>query len=153
MSSGGARATSGPAPDPMALRRDRDRSGWTHLPAEGRQGETPTWPLSRPTARETALWDAEWRRPQAVMWEANHQELEVAIYVRTLRQAESPRASVAMRTLLRQHQEALGLSLPGLHRNRWIIATTAAPARPAAATGTEGRPSIRERMKVVQGGV
>jgi hypothetical protein len=101
--------------------------------------------------RERALWEAEWRRPQAVMWAVNHQELEVAIYVRTLRQAENPKAPVAMRTLLRQLQESLGLSLPGLARNRWIIAASA--ATPAArATGTDGRPSVRERMKVVQGG-
>jgi hypothetical protein len=148
----GGHPSSGPAPDPQALRRDRDRASWTHLPAEGRQGEVPPWPLSKATAREQGLWDGEWRRPQAVMWEANGQQLEVAIYVRTLRQAESPRASVALRTLLRQQQESLGLSLPGLARNRWIIATSvSAPAR-VAATGTEGRPSIRDRMKVVDGG-
>jgi len=147
----GGHGNSGPPPDRTALRRDRDKADWTHLPAEGRQGDPPPWPLSRQSARERGLWELEWRRPQAVMWEANGQQLEVAMYVRTLRQAESARASVAMRTLLRQQQEALGLSLPGLARNRWIIATTAAPATPAA-TGTDGRPSIRERMKVVQGG-
>ena len=47
MPSGGARVNSGPPPDPDALRRDRadDRSGWTLLPAEGRQGDTPEFPL------------------------------------------------------------------------------------------------------------
>jgi hypothetical protein len=148
----GGHPSSGPAPDPRALRRDRDGTTWIHLPAEGRQGEPPEWPLSRATKRELSLWAAEWCRPQAVMWEANGQQLEVGIYVRTLRQAESPRAAVALRTLLRQQQEALGLSLPGLARNHWIIATSVAPARTAAATGTDGRPTIRERMKVVQGG-
>ncbi len=123
-----------------------------HLPAEGRQGDAPDWPLSRATSRELGLWATEWRRPQAVMWEANHQELEVAMYVRTLRQAESPKASVAIRTLLRQQQESLALSLPGLARNRWLIATTSAQVAVERATGTDGRPSIRERMKVVDGG-
>jgi len=87
------------------------------------------------------------------MWEANGQQLEVAIYVRTLRQAESPKAPVALRTLLKQQQEALGLSLDGLRKNRWIIATTAAAPAAERATGTDGRPSIRERMKVVDGGI
>jgi hypothetical protein len=45
--SGGARANSGPPPDPMALRRDRpqDQDTWTSLPAEGRTGRIPPWPL------------------------------------------------------------------------------------------------------------
>ncbi len=152
MSSGGARSRSGPAPDPQALRRDRDKAAWTHLPAEGRQGEPPSWPLSKATGRELALWAHEWTRPQAVMWEANHQEVEVGLYVRSLRQAESPKAPVGLRTLVKQMQESLGLSLPGLARNHWIIATSIATPAAAAATGTEGRPSVRERMKVVQGG-
>lgn len=47
MPRGGARVNSGPAPDPNALRRDRkqDRDGWTTLPAKGREGATPPWPL------------------------------------------------------------------------------------------------------------
>jgi len=47
MPKGGARINSGPAPDPNALRRDRaeDKAGWTILPADGRQGDPPDWPL------------------------------------------------------------------------------------------------------------
>lgn len=47
MPRGGARANSGPPPDPNALRRDRkeDKAGWTILPAEGRTGPLPEWPL------------------------------------------------------------------------------------------------------------
>jgi hypothetical protein len=145
VTSGGARARSGPAPDPHALRRDRpsDQAGWTHLPAQGRQGSAPRWPLSRATRRELDLWEIEWRRPQAIMWEANHQEVEVALYVRTLRDAERPKAPVSVRTLVKQQQEALGVSLPGLLRNRWIIANTAeAAARPTVVAGG----SAKERL-------
>ncbi len=48
MPRGGARLNSGPPPDPNALRRDRpsDKAGWTMLPASGREGPTPEWPLS-----------------------------------------------------------------------------------------------------------
>lgn len=47
MPRGGARVHSGPPPDPTALRRDRpeDKESWTTLPAEGRQGDPPAWPL------------------------------------------------------------------------------------------------------------
>jgi hypothetical protein len=150
VSKGGARARSGPAPDPNALRRDRPSDGqWTHLPAAGRQGEAPEWPLSRVTRRELELWTREWRRPQAVMWEANGQHVEVALYVRSLVGAERPKASVALRTLVRQQQEALGLSLPGLLRNRWIIAGLPEPAREVPRGASS---SVKDRMKLVQGG-
>lgn len=153
MSSGGARGRSGPAPDPLALRRGKDgATDWIHLPAEGRQGETPEWPLARPTRRELVLWAREWRRPQAVMWEANHQESEVALYVRSLADAEKPRASVAARTLVKQQQEALGLSLPGLARNHWIIDLPAS-AGPRSSdddvVATRSGSSVRDRLKVV----
>lgn len=149
MAKGGARAHSGPPRDPNSLRRDSLMAGdWATLPAAGRPGPAPEWPLTKPTKREADLWVREWRRPQAVMWEVNGQELEVALYVRTLRQAEMVKAPVAMRTLLKQQQEALGLSLPGLQRNRWRIASAddAPAARPSAGM------SARDRLRVVPGG-
>jgi hypothetical protein len=120
----GGHPASGPAPDPTAIRRDSDRASWTHLPAAGRQGDPPPFPLPQPSKRELAIWAEEWRRPQAVMWEANHQEREVALYVRWVVKSERPDAAIALGTLVRQLQESLGLSLPGLARNRWIIAST-----------------------------
>ena len=146
----GGHAHSGPPPDPNALRRDNpsDRAGWTSLPAAGRTGPVPAWPLSRPTQRETELWAREWTRPQAIMWEANGQQAEVALYVRSLAAAERPRASVASRTLVRQQQEALGLSLPGLLRLRWRITD-----EPAQDRTTDDEPSsIRDRFRLVVGG-
>jgi len=152
VTSGGARSRSGPAPNPNALRRDRDEKDWIALPAAGRDGPTPDWPSTRPTTRERALWEREWRRPQAIMWERNGQELEVAIYVRTLVEAERRRVPTGVRTLLRQQQEALGLSLPGLLRNRWRIEDSAPARKELAATGTE-QPSARERLKSLNGQV
>ena len=149
MAKGGARANSGPPPDPFALRRDRkDDAKWTTLPADGRKGKPPVWPLAEQTDRESTLWATEWRRPQAVMWERNGQELEVALYVRSVVAAEQLDAPTNARTLVRQQQEALGISLPGLARNHWRIAgdaeTVAAKAGPRA-------PS-RGRFTVVPGG-
>lgn len=147
MSRGGARARSGPPPDPSALKRERDGDQWTTLPVEGRAGDPPEWPLARATIREKALWAREWARPQAVEWERNGQELEVALYVRSLVAAEKAKASVPARTLVRQQQEALGLSLPGLLRNRWRIGQP----EPAPKRAPSPEP-VRDRFTVVAGG-
>lgn len=147
MAKGGARTRSGPAPDPAALRRDRDSAEWVNLPLRGRQGKVPEWPLENETDREAILWEREWKRPQAVMWERNGQEAEVAMYVRTFAAAEQMNATTACRTLVRQQQESLGISLPGLARNRWRIGGD----EPAASAGPSPQ-SVRGRFKVVAGG-
>ena len=64
MPSGGARARSGPAPDPNALRRDRkDDAAWVVLPAEGFQGDVPEFPLADGSDAEVQLWVTLWRKP------------------------------------------------------------------------------------------
>jgi hypothetical protein len=104
-----------------------------------------------PTKRELALWVEDWRRPQAIMWEANHQEREVAIYVRTFALAEDHEASVPMRTLARQYTDALGLSLNGLRLLRWVIdPAPGADAKPALPRPDEVRVSARARFSVVE---
>lgn len=139
----GGHTASGPPPDPDALRRDRSSDrGWITLPAAGHTGPAPEWPLANQTAREGELWEREWRRPQATIWERNGQDLEVALYVRSLVDAESAEAPVTARALVRQQQDALGLSLPGMARNRWRIG--AVPQAPTVAA--------RSRFKVVPGG-
>lgn len=148
MASGGARAHSGPAPDPNALRRERDKAEWRRLPAAGREGEPPAWPLSRPTARERTLWGREWRRPQAIVWGENGQEVEVAMFVRALAVAERTKAPVTSRTLVRQLMDSLGLTVPGLRMNRWVIdgaESTTTTNTPAVAGGQ----SIRDRLSLV----
>jgi hypothetical protein len=151
MPKGGARPRSGPAPDPTALRRERDAGEWTILPAEGRQGSTPEWPLTEPTDREDQLWTALWLKPQALMWERYGQELEVALYARRLSEAEKRDASVTVGTLVRQMSDSLGLSTPGMRANRWRIAAE----EPAPSTPDPDRPrqsSARSRMTVIAGG-
>jgi hypothetical protein len=127
------------------LRRDRkDDAGWTTLVGE-REGEPPAWPLDEPSERELVFWAREWRRPQAVIWERNGLVVEVAMYVRSLVVAERHDASVAARTLFRQQQEALGISIPGMLRNRWRITdqvSQAPSARPSSS-------SARQRFRVV----
>lgn len=163
MSSGGVRARSGPAPDLTALKRDRDGASWTVLPSAGRRGDVPAWPLTRATKRELAVWAPLWSRPQAVMWERNGQAHEVGMYVRTAVEAEQRGATASLRNLVLRQEENLGLSLPGLARNRWVIegqapaieerarAAEAARNRP---TGTDGASvtDIRSRLQGTTGG-
>lgn len=154
MAKGGARARSGPAPDPTALRRERDAGEWTILPAEGRQGATPDWPLVAQTVRETELWETLWARPQALMWERYGQELEVALYVRRLTEAEQLESSVTLTTVVRQMADSLGLTTPGMRANRWRINRDEEPAArpaPAAQGQSAGRASARSRLQVVTG--
>lgn len=151
MAKGGARARSGPAPDPGALRRERDAGEWKILPAEGRSGATPKWPLTGQTERETELWERLWRMPQAVMWERYGQDIEVALYVRRLAEAEEPEAAVTLNTLVRQMADSLGLTTPGMRAARWRIdAGTDEAPRPVAGPAA-GRVSARSRFKVVPG--
>ena len=151
MASGGARARSGPAPERNAIRNGRAGADWIRLPASGRKGDAPVFPLPRSTKRERTIWIQEWARPQAVMWEAAGQELEVALYVRTLAEAEQRGAASAIRTLLVRMQEHLGLSQPGLARNRWVIVEDAALAQNSSGDQPADRPipisDARERLR------
>lgn len=148
----GGHANSGPPPDPNALRRDRasDQAGWTTLPGEGRIGEPPEWPLLQQTLREETLWRDMWARPQAVMWEKLGQQIEVAMFVRKLGEAELPKASVELQKVVRQYLDSLGLSVQGMLRNRWKIAAVEGPA--ADSTRRSSSSSQKARLKVVSGG-
>jgi len=152
MPRGGARARSGPPPDRNALRNGRAGADWIRLPASGRKGEVPAWPLTRGTKRELGLWAGLWLTPQAIMWESNGQELEVGLYVRAIRIAEHPKAKVGDRNLIPRLQEALGLSQPGLARNRWMIVEDAALAPEDAGEGA-ARPipisDARDRLRKI----
>lgn len=151
MTSGGARVRSGPAPDPNALRRERDSGEWTNLPAAGRAGPPPAWPLLDGSVREHELWLRLWAMPQALMWERFGLDIEVALYVRQLERFELPRSPIILGTLVRQMADSLGLTTPGLRANRWRIER--ADEQPAAtAPVLPMRPSARDRLKAVRGG-
>ncbi|MEU3620614.1 hypothetical protein ABZ725_51520 [Streptomyces sp. NPDC006872] len=155
MPRGGARAVSGPAPDPRSLRSSRaaDKGGWRTLPAEGRGAPAPEWPLTTPADRELDLWDELWSKPQAVAWEDMGQELEVALFVRTLAEAERVDGRVDVKKMVRGYLDSLGLSVTGMNRNRWKVAPAVEePAETAPAAAPARRPSARDRLKVVPSG-
>lgn len=148
MPKGGARARSGPAPDPNALRRDRpsDAAEWIVLPAEGRAGDPPEWPMADPFDRELELWAQLWTKPQAVAWDHLGLHFEVALYVRRLCEAEQHMSSVNLSTLVRQLGDSLGITTPGMRANRWRIGDAASAEKKPA---TARRTAARDRFKVV----
>lgn len=157
MARGGARTVSGPPPDPNSLRSARaaEAGGWKTLPAEGYGGPVPEWPLTEATPREDDLWGDLWAKPQAVMWAELGQELEVALFCRTLAEAERPDARADIKKMVRGYLDSLGLSVSGMLRNRWKIAPAAEVAALEAAAGGERAPrrrSARDRLKVVPSG-
>lgn len=152
MPRGGARVRSGPPSSPDAIRRGKnpDRSGFAHLPSSGREGPAPAWPLPGRTTRfEREQWSAAWGRPQAIMWEQLGLEVQVALYIRTLRDATRSGAGATRTTALLRQIDSLGLSVAGLRANRWVIdegqPAPAAALRPADA-------SVKDRLSVITGG-
>ncbi|MDT5119255.1 MAG: hypothetical protein QOE30_4994 [Mycobacterium sp.] len=155
MASGGARARSGPAPDPEALNRLRGTdAAWHVLPVTGRPGPPPEWPLPNPSSRELELWVKLWAKPQATRWEILGQDDEVALYCRRFARAEQPDAPVATVVVVRQLGEALGLTIPGMLRNRWQIGSQQSAPAPTVPAPTGGkvpsRSSARDRFTVVR---
>jgi hypothetical protein len=174
MPSGGARARSGPAPDPNALRRDRkDDAGWTTLPAEGFAGAVPSFPLSRISVydiywedkkrvkefdaeatealheSELALWEKLWTKPQAFMWAKLELEYEVAAYVRAYLESTSADSNSGLKTAALRMAAEIGLSLPGMHSLRWKFAEDELEAKRSAPASGPKKTSARDRLKAI----
>ena len=123
MPRGGARARSGPPPDPNALRRSRKSDpAWTKIPASGRgDAPAPEWPLVEPSDRELALWESWWREPVAVLWDESHSLYYVAFTVRMFAEAELPKARTEDRKSLNQMMANLFLTPDAQLRGRILI--------------------------------
>lgn len=151
MPSGGARVRSGPNRDPNANRRLRpgDRSGFVHLPAAGREGDPPPWPLPGRTSKfERDRWAIEWAKPVAIMWDRLGMELQVAFYIRTLSRALSPKASGTVIAKVQSQEDRLGLSEDGRKKNGWIIDEGPQAAVPRRAPTSDAK----DRLALIQGG-
>lgn len=154
MPAGGARSRSGPAPDPMALRRNRkdDAAGWTTLPREGRTTPAPLWPAPTQTDREAELWDEMWATPQALVWERDGLKHYVCMFVRLLAEAEVEKASAENRKTVRMMYGDLYLTSDAMARARLRIAEDETAQRREVKPAAAKRPSARDRLKVVDGG-
>lgn len=100
---------------PQAVRR-RNSARITTIPAAGRKGAPPAWPLDvRPTPAEAKRWKALWARPQAVVWEAMSLEFEVALYCKLILHAEETMFTKAL-SEARQMQDRLLLNPVAMFR-------------------------------------
>ena len=170
MPRGGSRVRSGPAEDPNSRTSERKRAAAKkaaaaktpappeittsdfnpmQLPAGGRKGRTPAFPLPKiiryiaslddngknlrlPDAgvsnafrkRELELWKELWKTPQAVAWEREPYRLPtIAKYCRVMASTEvEPDGSAALLSRERELRNECGLSPDGLKANGWAIA-------------------------------
>lgn len=172
MPRGGSRVRSGPASDPNSRTSERKRAAAKktaaaapkepaapeittsdfnpmQLPAAGRKGRVPAFPLPKiiryisslddsgkslrlPDAvvsnafrkRELELWKELWKTPQAVAWEREPYRLPtIAKYCRIMASTEvEPDASAALLSRERELRQECGLSPDGLKANGWAIA-------------------------------
>jgi hypothetical protein len=144
----------GPAPNPEARRRNA-RVGTVKLPAKGRQGDAPPWPVGwSPSRRMDAIWSDLWATPQASAWERGTFTRVVARYVdclvhleRDLDEIEDPKVYAALLTAqtkllpeVRQLEDRLGLNPKAMRALLWeVAADELAEARAEVAAPTQRR--------------
>lgn len=117
----------GPPAKPMGEKRHTraPRANTIKLPAVGRQGPAPKWPLSSFKPQD---WDEIWKLPQAIMWERMHAELIVARYVELrekVSDSEFPESkSASFWQQLNNLEDRLGLTPMAMMKLYWEIEPT-----------------------------
>jgi len=126
----------GPPPKKNA-RRTNARPDWVKLPAAGRAGHPPAWPMTGKPGKAVAdLWASLWASPQAVAWERLGWSRVVARYTRLLLEAEKADAPVTLLGEVRQLEDRLGLSPMAMRRLQWEIEAEAQEAEGSPAEVT-----------------
>lgn len=147
MASGGARARSGPAKDPNSV--NGAKAEWVALPAAGRRGRTPAWPLPS----ELSEWgEAEWRRlwklPQAIEWARLKMHTQIAVYVKVLDEVAAGDTRPQKLANMQRMETSLGLSVAGMHANGWKIASGVTPEPRKLKSNSEAKVTdIRDRYR------
>ncbi len=134
-----------PMPPKLDPARGHRGRGPVLLPATGRPGAPPRWPLSgRQTAAEKEIWTQLWATPQSTVWErlgAGTIRI-VARYARLLLLAEDGAgATVQLATVALE--DRLGLSPKSMRLMLWEIGTDEVAAK------REERQTARGRIKAV----
>lgn len=106
------------APKDNPQRRNA-RVGPRQLPAEGRKGRAPAWPLDEAHDAEKKVWNQLWRTPQAVAWERQGWTRTVARYARVLTAAEALDKDAMAEA--RQLEDRLGLTPKAMKLMLWEI--------------------------------
>jgi hypothetical protein len=133
-----------PNPPKMDPQRGARGRGVTHLPAEGRKGVPPAWPLGgRHSAAEKRAWAQLWSTPQAVAWERLGWVRTVARYCRFMLMAEQPSASPALLAQVTAMEDRLGLTPKAMRLLLWQVTSD------EVAEQRQASPGARTRIKAV----
>lgn len=136
-----------PQPPKLHPRRRNARVGPLTLPASGRPGDTPKWPLAgKPSPIEAQAWKQLWATPQAVAWENLDWFRTVARYCRAMIAAEQPGASAGLLGQVLNLEMHLGLTPKAMKLLLWQIGEVEQDGEEEAAPGVL---DIRERLKAV----
>lgn len=129
----------GPPKNPDAIRRNLPAGPKAVLPAAGREGPVPKWPLVGFSDLEEELWSQVWATPQAEAWEVFGWVRAVARYVRLCVAAEVVDAPVGLAGEVRQLEDRLGLSPMAMRRLEWTVADVAVGGEDEVSTRREER--------------
>lgn len=132
----------GPAAKPDAVRRNA-RVGTQKLPAEGRKGKPPAWPLGTPGQSERKLWAELWATPQAVAWERLGWTRTVARYARVLLVAENLDKDALAEA--RQMEDRLGLTPKSMRMLLWEVVVDEVGEKRKSAPS-----AVRKRIRAVE---
>ena len=140
----------GPAPkDPSSRRRRNAAVGKTMLPAGGRVGDVPDWPIVE--VDEPSVWAILWRLPQASAWERDHMHMVLADYAilrSRLYGEDAPSASLLAEK--RNQETVLGLNPKAMRSLLWEVATSDEVAeKRSSAPAVSRTASKRAELKIV----
>lgn len=159
MASGGRRARSGPAPDPLSRTSLVNGREFTVLPLE-HDVAVPEFPLepipvydiywankervkefdkdATDAARsaELELWSVLWGKPQACMWERLGLSYQVAAYVRAYIESTGPESNAGLKTAVIRMEAELGISTSGMLQNGWVLETPAVDGTSSSSRST-----------------
>jgi len=131
-----------PQPPKFEPARRNARSGPVKLPAEGRKGDPPPWPIpGRATVAEMRTWADLWTTPQAVAWEqlGIGTVREVARYARLSAACEKRNAPASLHAQATALADRLGLTPKSMRLLLWEIVTPDIGGAEQAPTTVRGR--------------
>ena len=145
----------GPPANPFSRKSLSGANGeWVTLPADGYDGDLPSWPLhNEPSTAEEALWMDLWRTPQACAWSLEPWRwYSVAQYVRLAVRSEAEDAPVNLVPQVIRYADMIGLTPAGLVANGWAIAVDGVETVAPRSSGVSSKPSggSRARLAVVK---
>lgn len=139
----------GPPPKKPGERRRRNKTlPMVQLPAGGRRGDPPDWPLPTSNAAEREVWAQVWTTPQAAQWERLGWSRVVARYVRALVVAEKRNAPSTVLAEVRQLEDRLGLTPMSMLRLRWEVTADEVAQRRARSSSDAEAKKRRRKMAV-----